>query len=139
MAQKKTFEIKKIVMATGGGALTNVVLNILPDKIGLFQNKPALIPIAPALAASLGIYYLDKEYHPLFYGMLGATGAFTVDNLGIFNGLSRMNYEINGLEDLNRNPLLDWTDNMKSAASELEDRKSEMDEVAEMIELSSEE
>jgi len=75
MAKKKPFDIKNVMFAAGGGAAAGVLTNAIESKITFFADRPKMTPAFIAALSAAGIYFMDDEYHALFYGMLGASGA----------------------------------------------------------------
>lgn len=96
----------------------------------MLEDKPMLTPIIPAAIGTLGVYFMDDKYNPLFYGMIGAAGGDIIESTGLFNGLSRMSFKIDGVQELDENPLAAWTNNMQDAAKELEEQEEDFDFVA---------
>jgi len=76
MATRKkaaTFDIKNVLFAAAGGAAAGAVTGLLEGNINYFQTNPKMTPAAIGVLSAAGLYFMDSEYHPIFYGMLGAS------------------------------------------------------------------
>jgi hypothetical protein len=78
-AKKPTFDIKNVLFAAAGGAAAGSITGLLENNIGYFQANPKMTPAAIGALSAAGLYFMDSEYHPLFYGMLGASAGDLAD------------------------------------------------------------
>jgi len=98
--KKSNIDIMKVVKATAGGGIAEVVMNLASQNVSTLKDNQMLTSLIPAVIGSAGLYLSkDDSLHPAFYGMLGASGAELTDEFmgdaleGLsMNGFSRMNY-----------------------------------------------
>ena len=94
---KTKFNIMNVIQATAGGAVANAVMDLAEDNVTFIKDTPYVSSLIPAIIGSAGIYFTkDDKYDPIFYGMMGASGAEAIDESGLLNGMmdgfSRVNY-----------------------------------------------
>lgn len=96
MATKKTgFNFTNVIAAAGGGAVVNMGLDMLEDKVEMFQDKPIL---GPALFEVVGIAatYFGEAGSPIAAAGQGMIGAATAELMSLqkeksSGGFSRVN------------------------------------------------
>ena len=95
------FNTMNVVKATAGGGVAEVVMQLGQKYIPQVKDNPILGSLLPAIVGSAGLYFSkNRNLDPVYYGMLGASGAEITDELlgdmlvqGL-DGFSRVNYVI---------------------------------------------
>jgi len=103
MAKKNNFNFTNVIAAAGGGAVVNFGLDMLEDKVEIFEDKPIL---GPLLFEGLGtaLTYFGGSDSPIGaagYGMIGAATGEIVSLQKAKQGFSRVN--VNKRRFLNEN------------------------------------
>lgn len=88
------------VMAFGGGMAAEVVSDLAAKYTADFvAENPKLAEGIPAAVGLAGLYFIeDDQYDPIFYGMIGASGAGLGDDIIQLSGFGRSKGRMNGVE-----------------------------------------
>jgi len=87
--QDKTAEkLLGVLLATAGGFGATFGMNQLDTRVKPFRDNPILSPLTNAGVATAVLFTSPIGWHPLAYGMLGASGGDFANDL--VNGLSRI-------------------------------------------------
>lgn len=95
-------DFTKVLMATGAGVASTLILDMLDDNVEAIQNNPV---VGPAIIEGVGLGMLvmgGTKMEPAAYGLLGAAGAdfgaLIPKKGGEMNGLSRLgdDHELDG-------------------------------------------
>lgn len=96
MAIKKNgFNITNVLASAGGGAAVNVALDMLEDKVEMFQEKPVLGPMLME-GVGLALSYFGSGQGPLDAAGKGIIGAATSELMALRKsqqGFSRVNIQ----------------------------------------------
>ena len=85
---KTTFA--EILMASGAGFGSSIVMGQLDKRVPVFTRNKNLSPLLIGAAALTGLYFLGDDVKPAAFGMLGASGSDMGND--VMNGLSRLSH-----------------------------------------------
>jgi len=77
--KKPSFNIQNVLFAGIGGATAGTLTGILEKNVNYFQQNPKMTPAGLGALSAVGLMFMEEQYHPIFYGMLGASAGDLFD------------------------------------------------------------